>query len=182
MCEIGESSLLNSTAHLVKQFYSVLRIKTMNGVNAVQLFILVWTFTAVCQADGDISVSCADVTGTVSEEITFTCSVSLKKSEYCIIMYKFQYPEKYSDSEICREDFPLDCEKRNNFTCRFSSTTVMTGQFRFFIQTNCSRTQTAFTVNITESSKPVTENPETSTPVTVTENPAKNGIHFFIDF
>jgi len=27
-------------------------MKTMNAVNAVQLFIVVWTFTAVCQADG----------------------------------------------------------------------------------------------------------------------------------
>ncbi|XP_077056398.1 uncharacterized protein LOC143709682 [Siphateles boraxobius] len=121
----------------------------MNAVKAVQLFILVWTFTAVCQADGDISVSCADVTGTVRKEVTFTCSVSLKKSKHCITLYKFLYPEKYSDSEICREDFPQDCEKRNNFTYRFSSTAVMTGQFRFFIQTNRGLKLTAFTVNIT---------------------------------
>ncbi|XP_077056401.1 uncharacterized protein LOC143709685 [Siphateles boraxobius] len=120
---------------------------------------------------GDISVSCADVTGTVRKEVTFTCSVSLKKSECCITLYKFQYPEKNNDPAICREVFPQDCEKRNSFTCSFSSTTVMTGQFRFFIQTNCSRKQTAFTVNITESSKPetVTEAPDPDAALKIVE-------------
>ncbi|XP_077065357.1 uncharacterized protein LOC143718238 [Siphateles boraxobius] len=128
----------------------------MNAVNAVQLFILVWTFTDVCQADGDISVSCADVTGTVRKEVTFTCSVSLKKSDCCISLYKFRYPEKYNNSEICREN--SSCEQRN-FTCSFSSTTVMTGQFRFFIQTNCGRKDTEFTVNITDINTALLINP-----------------------
>ncbi|KAK7122265.1 hypothetical protein R3I94_019402 [Phoxinus phoxinus] len=116
---------------------------------AVQLFIL-WTFPAVCQADDDISVRCQDVTGTVDEEVTLTCSVSLKESGCCITLYKFLYPEKYNDSEICREEFPRDpCKQRNNFTC--SST--MTGQFRFFVQATCGWIRTEFTVNITETSK-----------------------------
>ncbi|XDV44064.1 hypothetical protein PO909_012417, partial [Leuciscus waleckii] len=73
----------------------------MGVSNVVLMFILVWTFTA---ADyDDISVRCEDVTGTVSEEVTLTCSVSLNKSECCIVFYRFQYPEKYNDSEICRE-------------------------------------------------------------------------------
>ncbi|XDV44076.1 hypothetical protein PO909_012424 [Leuciscus waleckii] len=127
------------------------RIKSMDAVNAVQLFILVWTFTAVCQADDDISVSCENVTGTVSEEVTLTCSVSLKNSGCCIEFYKFQYPEKYTDSEICREGSPQDsCEQRNSFTCSFSSTTVMTGEFRFFIQTNQGWRSAKFTVDITD--------------------------------
>ncbi|XDV44077.1 hypothetical protein PO909_012424 [Leuciscus waleckii] len=141
------------------------RIKSMDAVNAVQLFILVWTFTAVCQADDDISVSCENVTGTVSEEVTLTCSVSLKNSGCCIEFYKFQYPEKYTDSEICREGSPQDsCEQRNSFTCSFSSTTVMTGEFRFFIQTNQGWRSAKFTVDITEPSKPepVTEAPEST--------------------
>ncbi|XDV44072.1 hypothetical protein PO909_012421 [Leuciscus waleckii] len=123
----------------------------MNAVNAVQLFTLVWTFTAVCQADDDISVSCENVTGTVGEEVTLTCSVSLEKSGCCIRVYKFQYPEKYNDSEIFRKEFPQDsCEQRNSFTCSFSSTTVMTGEFRFFVQATCGSKITEFTVNITE--------------------------------
>ncbi|KAK7122267.1 hypothetical protein R3I94_019404 [Phoxinus phoxinus] len=130
-------------------------MKTMIAVNSMHLFILGWTLTAVCQADDDISVRCEDVIGTVREKVTFTCSVSLKKSECCITLFKFQYLEKYTDSEICREEFPLDsCEQRNSSTCRFSSNTAMTGQFRFFVQANCRPTQTEFTVNITETSKP----------------------------
>ncbi|XDV44067.1 hypothetical protein PO909_012418 [Leuciscus waleckii] len=130
----------------------------MNAVNAVQLFTLVWTFTAVCQADDHISVSCENVTGTVGEVVTFTCSVSLNKSECCILLYKFQYPEKYNDSEICREEFPQDsCEQRNSFTCSFNSTTVMTGEFRFFVQATCGSKITEFTVNITESTSIIEE-------------------------
>ncbi|XP_039521348.1 uncharacterized protein LOC120474787 [Pimephales promelas] len=139
----------------------------MNAVNPVQLIILLWTFTALCQADDEMSVNCEDVTGTVSEEVTLTCGISLKKtlkcSEHCIKLYKFQYTEKYNDSEICREEFsPGSCEQRNSFTCRFTPTTVMTGQFRFFITTECGWKVTEFTVNITETSKhePVTEDPE----------------------
>ncbi|KAK7135089.1 hypothetical protein R3I93_018254 [Phoxinus phoxinus] len=128
-------------------------MKTMIALIAVQLFIL-WTFPAVCQADDDISVRCEDVTGTVDQEVTLACSVSLKKSECCITLFKFQYPEKYNNSEICREEFPLDsCEQRNSSTCRLSSNKAMTGQFTFFMQTNCQPTQTQFTVNITETSK-----------------------------
>ncbi|XDV44078.1 hypothetical protein PO909_012424 [Leuciscus waleckii] len=135
-------------------------MKTMNAVNAVQLFIMVWTFTAVCQADDDISVSCENVTGTVGEKVTLTCSVSLKKSGCCITMYKFQ-----NSKEICREESPQDsCEQRNSFTCSFSSTTVMTGEFRFFVQTNKGQRSAKFTVDITEPSKPepVTEAPEST--------------------
>ncbi|XP_039521342.1 uncharacterized protein LOC120474786 isoform X1 [Pimephales promelas] len=137
-------------------------MKTMNAVNAVQLFIVVWTFTAVCQADDDISVNCEDVTGTVRKEVTLTCSVSLKKSGCCFTVYKFQYPERYNDPTICREKVPPgSCEQRNSFTCRFTPTTVMMEQFRFFIATDCGTEQTKFTVNITETSKhePVIEDP-----------------------
>ncbi|XP_067225691.1 uncharacterized protein [Chanodichthys erythropterus] len=131
----------------------------MNAVYSVHLFIVVWTFTAVCRADDDVcSISCEDVTGTVGEEVTFTCSVSQKRPECCIIMYKFQYPEKYKNSEICRQEFPLDsCEQRNSFTCRFTPTTAMMRQFRFFVQTMCEMKRAEFTVNITEPRKPETD-------------------------
>ncbi|CAM4712120.1 unnamed protein product [Leuciscus chuanchicus] len=137
----------------------------MSVGNAVQLLVLVLTSTTICQVygDGDISVSCENVTGTVSEEVTLTCSVSLKKSGCCFTGYKFQYPVKYNDSTICREEFPQDsCEQRNSFTCSFTSTTVMTGEFRFFVRTKCGNKITEFTVDITETSKPepVTEDPD----------------------
>jgi len=103
-----------------------------------------------CYFSGDFNVSCEDVTGTVSEEVNFNCSVSLKKSKCCIKLYKFQYPKNISDSEICREEFPPDsCEQRNSFTCSFTPTTVMKEQFRFFIQPVCGVNTTEFTVNIT---------------------------------
>ncbi|XP_051771678.1 uncharacterized protein LOC127524255 [Ctenopharyngodon idella] len=141
------------------------RIKTMNAINSVQLFLLVWTFTAVCRADdGVCSVSCKNVTGTVGEEVTLICSVPQKCSECCIIMYKFQYPEKYKDhKEICKQEFPLDpCDQRNSFTCRYTPTKAMTEKFRFFVQTTCGIKRTELTVNITEPIKPetVTETPE----------------------
>jgi len=98
----------------------------------------------------DISVSCKNVTGTVRKEVTLTCSVSLKCSIRCITLYKFLYPERYNDPTICREVFPPgSCEQRNSFTCRFTPTTVMMDQFRFFIQPVCGGKTTQFTVNIT---------------------------------
>ncbi|XP_051769735.1 uncharacterized protein LOC127523260 [Ctenopharyngodon idella] len=123
----------------------------MSAGNAVQLIILVWTFTAVCQDDdGLCSISCKNVTGTVCEEVTFICSVSLKHSECCIARYKFKYPEKYKDSTVCKQDLPEgSCEQRNNFTCRYTPTTAMTEKFRFFVQTTCGIKRTEFTVNIT---------------------------------
>ncbi|XP_067285829.1 uncharacterized protein [Pseudorasbora parva] len=123
----------------------------MIAVNAGQLLILVWTLTAVCQADdGDISVICEDVTGTEGEEVSLTCRVSLKCSERCIKLYKFQYPE--GDSAICRKEFPEDsCEQRDRLTCRFTPTTAKAEQFRFFVQTLCGRETTEFTVSITDS-------------------------------
>ncbi|ROI82019.1 hypothetical protein DPX16_22254 [Anabarilius grahami] len=132
----------------------------MNALNAV-LFIVVWTSIAVCQADDDVcSVSCEDVTGTVGEEVTLTCSVSQKCSECCITLYKFHYPEKHA-STICREEFPLDsCEKRNSFTCRYTPTKAMTEKLRFFFQTTCDKKITEFTVNKTETPSPTGEHSE----------------------
>ncbi|XP_026104975.1 uncharacterized protein LOC113076502 isoform X2 [Carassius auratus] len=111
----------------------------MNAVNTVQLFILVWTFTAVCQDDDEnVSVSCQNVTGSVGKEVNLSCSVSLKITECCIRKYKFQYPEIFNDSSICRQDVSVNsCEQRDSFTCRYSPTTEMTEQFRFFVLTMC---------------------------------------------
>ncbi|XP_059387404.1 uncharacterized protein LOC132121707 isoform X3 [Carassius carassius] len=109
----------------------------MNAVNAVQLFILVWTFTAVCQDDEDVSVSCYEVTGSVGKEVNLTCSVSLERKDCCVVEYKFKYHEINNGSSIC-QDVPVNsCEQKNSFTCRYTPTTAMTEQFRFFVQTTC---------------------------------------------
>ncbi len=94
----------------------------------------------------DFIVSCDDVTGSVGNEVTFACRVSLQPNECCIQMYKFKYP---NHSAICKEEFPLNpCEQRNSFTCRYTPTTAMTEQFRIFVQTTCGVKTTEFTVNI----------------------------------
>ncbi|XP_058601211.1 uncharacterized protein LOC131520761 [Onychostoma macrolepis] len=135
----------------------------MNAVNAVQMFILIWTFYAVCQADDDFIVSCDDVTGSVGNEVTFTCRVSLQPPECCIKMYMFQYAMLYNDLAICKEEPPVNpCDHSNSFTCRYTPATAMTEKFRFFVQTNCGRNTTEFTVNI----------PVPSTPEIVTEAPS----------
>ncbi|KAK2876075.1 hypothetical protein Q8A67_020171 [Cirrhinus molitorella] len=135
----------------VKRLLHPLKIKSMNAVNAVQLFIVVWTFTAVCQADVDFcSVTCHNVTESVGNEAQFTCSVLLLDTGCCIKLYKFQYPKHYNDNEICKE-MPLvnACNQRNSFTCRYTPTTAMTEQFRFFVQTLCGICRTEFTVGAT---------------------------------
>ncbi|XP_051769755.1 uncharacterized protein LOC127523272 [Ctenopharyngodon idella] len=148
----------------------------MNAVNSVQLLILVWTFTAVCRADVDVSrVSCKDVTGTVGKEVTFTCSVP-PCTECCTEKYKFLYPKKPS---ICEQK--NTCGLGNSFTCRYTPTTAMTEKLIFYLQTKSGMKNTEFTVNITEPSKHeiVTEAPEPKTeggPESRTEdNPGSNG-------
>ncbi|XP_050956701.1 uncharacterized protein LOC127157483 [Labeo rohita] len=136
----------------------------MNAVNAVHLFIMVWTFTAVCQANDDgCSVKCQNVTGFVGNEATFKCSVSLQRTECCIKLYKFQYPKGYDESAICKEGNLVNyCDHSYSFTCRYTPTTAMTEKFRFFVQTLCGMKTAEFPVDITEPVKReiVTEAPE----------------------
>ncbi len=97
----------------------------------------------------DFIVSCDNVTGSVGNEGTFTCRVSLQRTDCCIQIYKFQYPNRYNDSAICKEEFPVNsCEQRNSFTCPYTPSTAMTEQFRIFLQTTCGVNITEFTVNI----------------------------------
>ncbi|XP_050957866.1 uncharacterized protein LOC127158968, partial [Labeo rohita] len=145
--------MLISDANFCHYFYC--RITTMNAVNAVLLFILVWTFSPVCQADDDdddFSVSCDDVTGSVGKEVNLTCSVSLNNTECCITGYKFKYSEINNEAEICKKSPVNPCDQRNSFTCSYTPTTAMTEKFRFFVQTKCGSKNTEFTVVITESS------------------------------
>ncbi|XP_016371794.1 uncharacterized protein LOC107711325 isoform X2 [Sinocyclocheilus rhinocerous] len=133
----------------------------MNAVNAVQLFILVWTFTAVCQADKNFSVSCDDVTGFVGKKVNLTCRVSQQCAEYCFKMYKFQYPKSFNDSTICKQEPPVNsCDQSNSFTCSYTPSTAMTEKFSFFAQANCGMETTEFTVDIADSSLIKAEDPE----------------------
>ncbi|XP_026111563.1 uncharacterized protein LOC113088586 [Carassius auratus] len=138
----------------------------MKSVNAVQLFILVWTFTAVCKADEDVIVSCYDVTGSVGKEVNLTCSVSLNITECCITMYKFHYSETDNDSAICRQDVSVNsCEQRNSFTCPYTPPKAMTEQLRFFVQTNCGTgKEVIFILNTVSSGRVNPVNPSGSSP------------------
>uniref|UniRef100_A0A9J7YN94 Uncharacterized protein n=1 Tax=Cyprinus carpio carpio TaxID=630221 RepID=A0A9J7YN94_CYPCA len=121
----------------------------MDAVNAVQLFILVWTFTAVCQAEDldGCSISCDDVTATVGKEVNLTCTVSQQCIECCITMFK--YSEINTDSEICAQALPEgSCEHRNSFTCRYTPTTAKTAKIKFFVRIKCWK-KTEFTVDVT---------------------------------
>ncbi len=89
----------------------------------------------------DISVICDNVTGSVEKEVNLTCSVSLQKTDCCIIMYKF------NELVICSQP-EYSCAQRNSFTCSYTPTTAMTEQFRFFLQTTCGAKTTEFTLNI----------------------------------
>ncbi|XP_042591940.1 uncharacterized protein LOC122139290 [Cyprinus carpio] len=134
-------------------------ITTMDAVNAVQLFILVWTFTAVCQAeDLDIIVSCENVTGSVGKEVTLTCNVSLQSRDCSTEMGMFRYP---NDSVICKQKLPKD----SSFTCRYTTTTAMTEKFSFFVQTKCGVKQTEFTVDISDPLSVKTEDPKSKYPI-----------------
>ncbi|XP_052467910.1 uncharacterized protein LOC128025517 isoform X1 [Carassius gibelio] len=124
------------------------RIRTMNAVNVVELFLVVLSFSAVCQgSDDDISVSCDDVTGSVGKEVNLSCSVSLKITDCCITKYKFLYPEIYNDSSVCQDVSVNSCEQRDSFTCRYTPTTAMKEQFRFFASTTCGTKRTEFTLD-----------------------------------
>ncbi|XP_073684055.1 uncharacterized protein [Garra rufa] len=117
----------------------------MNAVNAV-LFFLVWTFSAVCQADDDIKVSCDDVTRSFGKEVTLTCSVSLLINECCIRNYKF----KHNDSKICPQVLPEhSCEQRKSFKCSYTPSTAMTENISFFVQATCGWTTTKFSADKT---------------------------------
>ncbi|XP_016408861.1 uncharacterized protein LOC107740849 [Sinocyclocheilus rhinocerous] len=134
----------------------------MNAVNVVQLFILVWTFTAVCQADdGFVSASCDDVTGSVGKEVTLTCSISQQYTDCCIVMYMFQYPG-INDTLICAQELPCNlCDQSNSFSCRYTPTTARMEKIVFFVQTMCGMKRTEFSVNTKGLIKPeiVTEAP-----------------------
>lgn len=90
------------------------------------------------------------MTGSVGEEVTFTCRVSRQRNDCCIAMYIFLYPEIYNDLQICKQKPPDgSCGQMNSFTCRYTPNTEMTGKFRFVLVTECGVKRAEFSVNIT---------------------------------
>ncbi|KAK2876076.1 hypothetical protein Q8A67_020172 [Cirrhinus molitorella] len=130
----------------------------MNAVNAVLLFILVWTLTAVCQDDDDgCGVRCNDVKGTVGNKVNLNCRVSSKCTECCIKKYKFLYP---NGSEICTVPLVNSCNNSNSFTWPFIPTTVMNDNLSFFVQASCGQETKKFTIVVTEPSLLTSEGSE----------------------
>ncbi|XP_056325003.1 uncharacterized protein LOC130238122 [Danio aesculapii] len=104
------------------------------------------------------SVSCNNVTGTVGNEVTLTCSIPQQCTECCIQLYKFQHPTIYDYSVICRQEFPKDvCEQRTSFTCRYTPDTAMKKTFTFISQTLCRVKRSEFTVEISGPSETRTD-------------------------
>ncbi|XP_051958392.1 uncharacterized protein LOC127626552 isoform X5 [Xyrauchen texanus] len=129
------------------------RNKTMSSVRFVLLLILVGTLQIVCgdkDIDKDIEISCADVTGKVGETLILTCSISYKRSECCMKLYKFTS----NDDEICRKEIPSNpCEQWTSITCSYTLKVTMTTTFKF-LQTICGHKSAEFTVHVSDTETP----------------------------
>ncbi|XP_065116759.1 uncharacterized protein [Paramisgurnus dabryanus] len=121
----------------------------MGAFNVGLLVLLVWTFTAVCEADDDIAINCEDVTAPVGDKITLTCRFSHLNEGCCAKWYKFIDTAAANDPDICRENFIDDPCKKERFSCLYTANKAMTTKFKFFVQTNCGGETTEFSVNIT---------------------------------
>nr|XP_055032781.1 uncharacterized protein LOC129421345 isoform X2 [Misgurnus anguillicaudatus] len=121
----------------------------MGAVNVVLLVLLVWTFTAVCEADYDITSKCEDVTAHVGNKINLTCTVSYLNKKCCVKSYKFDETAAY-DEEICKEEPISDpCKQESRFSCPYTADKAMTTKFKFFLQTTCGTEETYFNVSTT---------------------------------
>ncbi|XP_073723300.1 uncharacterized protein [Misgurnus anguillicaudatus] len=122
----------------------------MGAVNVVLLVLLVWTSTAVSEADDDIPITCKNVTAHVGDEITLTCTVSYPIKRCCAVWYKFMTTAADDDPIIYREHFIKDpCIQKSTFSCPYTAKKAMTTNFIFFLQTTCGRKTTYFSVKIT---------------------------------
>ncbi|XP_051958388.1 uncharacterized protein LOC127626552 isoform X2 [Xyrauchen texanus] len=128
------------------------RNKTMGSVRFVLLLILVGTLQIVCgdnDIDKDIGISCADVTGKVGETLNLTCNISYKRSECCMLFYKFNNPA----AEICRKVIPDNpCERWTSITCSY--TLKVTTNVTLFLQTDCGHKSAEFTVHVSDTETP----------------------------
>nr|XP_055032787.1 uncharacterized protein LOC129421348 [Misgurnus anguillicaudatus] len=126
----------------------------MGGVNVVLLVLLVWIFTAVSEANIDITVKCENVTAHVGDEKTFTCTVSYPSYTCCTKMYKFINMTAHKGQTICKEEFRNDyCIQLSRFSCPYTANKAMTTKLQFFLQANCGCETTYFTANVTEAVK-----------------------------
>ncbi|XP_065116757.1 uncharacterized protein [Paramisgurnus dabryanus] len=121
----------------------------MGAVNVVLLVLLVWTFTAVCEDDDDIIISCEVVTAPVGDEINLACNVSYLKQNCYTTMYKFT--DTAAAGDICKEQFSKDLLKQERrFSCPYTADKAMTTRFQFYLQSTCGGEYTYFSVNTTD--------------------------------
>ncbi|XP_065116703.1 uncharacterized protein [Paramisgurnus dabryanus] len=126
----------------------------MGGVNVILLVLLVWTFTAVSEANIDITIKCENVTAHVGDEITFTCTVSYPSYTCCTEMYKFMNITADKGQTICKEEFRNDsCIQLSRFSSPYTADKPMTTKLQFFLQANCGHETTYFTMHIAEAVK-----------------------------
>nr|XP_055032776.1 uncharacterized protein LOC129421344 isoform X3 [Misgurnus anguillicaudatus]XP_055032777.1 uncharacterized protein LOC129421344 isoform X3 [Misgurnus anguillicaudatus] len=118
----------------------------MGAVNVVLLVLLVWTFTAVCEADDDdIIINCEDVAGTVGHEINLTCTVSYPNQNCYMTMYKFT---DTAADDICKEQFSKDLLKQErSFSCPYTADKAMKTKFKFHLQSTCGAKTKEFSVS-----------------------------------
>ncbi|XP_051530878.1 uncharacterized protein LOC127427353 [Myxocyprinus asiaticus] len=118
------------------------------AVHAGLLFVLVWTFSAVCEDNDDnlSTITCEHITGTVGENVTLICRVSTQSNDLCIQFCMFSDAIN-GGTELCRKHY--SCDQRN-FTCTYTPKAKRTTKFKFFLQTNTEWKTSNFTVNITE--------------------------------
>ncbi|XP_073671093.1 uncharacterized protein [Paramisgurnus dabryanus] len=125
----------------------------MGAVNVLQLILLVWTFTAVCEADDDpFSITCENVTGGVGEKLNLTCTVSYSKKNECSMkMYKFiNTAAEVFDPKICKVLFETDLfTQENKISCPYTANKAMTTKFQLFLQTDCGAKRSEFSVKTT---------------------------------
>lgn len=85
-------------------------------------------------SDSRAFINSVDVTGTVHEELTLTCSISLnctkEADQCCIISYMFK---DENTTVIYKKEFPnKTCERKIKATCVYKSSENMTAKFVIF--------------------------------------------------
>ncbi|XP_073723297.1 uncharacterized protein [Misgurnus anguillicaudatus] len=128
----------------------------MGGVNVV-LVLLVWTFTAVSEANIDIKIKCENVTAHVGDKITINCTVTYPNHTCSTVMYKFINMTAAAEQifrKECRND--LKCRKLRRFSCPYTENKAMTTKLQFFLQANCGAETKEFSVSTTGASDRLT--------------------------
>nr|XP_055032775.1 uncharacterized protein LOC129421344 isoform X2 [Misgurnus anguillicaudatus] len=96
----------------------------------------------------DIIIKCEDVTAPVGHEINLACTVSYLNQNCYTAMYKFT---DTAAGDICKKPFSKDLlNQERSFSCPYTAKTTMTTKFKFFLQSNCGRKETYFSLNTSD--------------------------------